>query len=113
MNKVEEQKKPTKIIPNKAENNLLNEKSGKFNCLNCGNNYATKSGLWKHSNKCNNQNQNQNNNNNSQHLLDIIKKYEDIKCVLMEQNKQLLEQNKQLLEENNNFIEILQYIKNK
>jgi len=109
---IEEQKKPNKIIPNKEENILLNEKATKFNCLNCGHHYASKSGLWKHSNKCNNQNQNQNNNNNSQHLLDIIKKYEDIKCVLMEQNKQLLEQNKQLLEQNNNFIEILQYIKN-
>lgn len=107
MNKVEEQKKTIKIIPNKVENILLNEKSTKFNCLNCGQHYASKSGLWKHSNKCNNQNQ------NDQYLLDIIKKYEDIKCVLMEQNKQLLEQNKQLLDQNNSFIEILQYIKNK
>lgn len=63
----------------------------KFNCLSCGQQYASKSGLWKHSAKCSHK-------NNTQIFLDIIKKDEDVKGFLMDQNMQLIEQNKKLME---------------
>jgi hypothetical protein len=60
-------------------------------CNKCGHQYANRSGLWKHSAKCSQK-------DNTQLFLDIIKKDEDVKGFLMEQNKQLIEQNNKLME---------------
>jgi hypothetical protein len=70
-------------------NALLQSKP--FTCTNCGNHYANRSGLWKHSAKCSHK-------DNTQLFIDIIKKNEDVKGFLMEQNKQLIEQNNKLME---------------
>jgi hypothetical protein len=70
-------------------NALLQSKP--FTCTNCGNHYANRSGLWKHSAKCSHK-------DNTQLFIDIIKKNEDVKGFLMEQNKQLVEQNNKLME---------------
>ena len=74
-------------------------------CKTCGHKYKTISGLWKHSKKCSQKDK-------TQILLDMIKKDENVKDYLMEQNKQLIsqlsEQNKTLLEQNTKLFEIAQ-----
>jgi len=74
-------------------------------CKKCGHKYKTISGLWKHSKKCSQQNK-------TQILLEMIKKDENVKEYLMEQNKQLIsqlsEQNKTLMEQNTKLFEIAQ-----
>lgn len=71
-------------------------------CIKCGQQYSTRSGLWKHSAKCSQK-------DNTQLLIDIIKKNEDVKWFLMEQNRCLLiEKNKQLEEQNNKLMDLLQ-----
>jgi len=76
-------------VSNLETNALLQSKP--FTCTNCGNHYANRSGLWKHSAKCSHK-------DNTQLFIDIIKKNEDVKGFLMEQNKQLIEQNNKLME---------------
>ena len=76
-------------VSNLETNTLMQSKT--FSCTNCGNHYANRSGLWKHSAKCSHK-------DNTQLFLDIIKKNEDVKGFLMEQNKQLVEQNNKLME---------------
>jgi hypothetical protein len=74
-------------------------------CKSCGHKYKTVSGLWKHSKKCSQKDK-------TQILLDMIKKDENVKDYLMEQNKQLIsqlsEQNKTLMEQNTKLFEIAQ-----
>jgi hypothetical protein len=74
-------------------------------CKLCGHKYKTISGLWKHSKKCSQKDK-------TQILLDMIKKDENVKDYLMEQNKQLIsqlsEQNKTLMEQNTKLFEIAQ-----
>lgn len=74
-------------------------------CKKCGHKYKTISGLWKHNKKCSKQNK-------TQILLEMIKKDENVKDYLMEQNKlliyQLSEQNKTLIEQNTKLFEIAQ-----
>jgi hypothetical protein len=74
-------------------------------CKSCGHKYKTVSGLWKHSKKCSQKDK-------TQILLDMIKKDENVKDYLMEQNKhlisQLSEQNKTLMEQNTKLFEIAQ-----
>jgi len=76
-------------VSNLETNALLQSKQ--FTCTHCGNHYANRSGLWKHSAKCSHK-------DNTQLFIDIIKKNEDVKGFLMEQNKQLIEQNNKLME---------------
>jgi hypothetical protein len=67
-------------------------------CNKCGHQYATKSGLWKHSKTC-----------VCKMLLNVIKKDDQVKDFLMEQNKQLIEQltvqNNKLMEQNNKLMQ--------
>jgi hypothetical protein len=60
-------------------------------CIKCGHHYASRSGLWKHSAKCSPK-------DNTQLFIDLIKKDDDVKWFLMEQNKQLVEQNNKLMD---------------
>ena len=75
-------------------------------CKNCKQSFKTNSGLWKHSKKCNKKN------DKTQILLEMIKKDENVKEYLMQQNKELIsqlsEQNKTLMEQNTKLIEITQ-----
>ena len=74
-------------------------------CKHCGHKYKTISGLWKHGKKCSQQNK-------TQILLEMLKKDENVKDYLIEQNKllisQLSEQNKTLIEQNTKLFEIAQ-----
>ena len=69
--------------------------SNTFKCLNCGHQYANRSGLWKHSSKCIQ-------NNNTQNFINVLnqnhKQNQDINSFLMEQNNKLIEQNNKLME---------------
>ena len=80
------------------------EKLNDFTC-NCGKVYKHRQSLFNHSKKCNQQNK-------TQILLELIKKDENVKDYLMEQNKllicQLSEQNKTLIEQNTKLFEIAQ-----
>ena len=70
-----------------AENGNLKKPTNKqlqHVCVKCGHQYSSKSGLWKHSAKCNKK-------DNNKLLFEIIKKSEDMNNFLMEQNKQLME----------------------
>lgn len=73
--------------------NVLN-----YMCNNCGHHYSTKSGLWKHRKTC-----------VCKMLLNVIKKDDQVKDFLMEQNKQLIEQlteqNNKLMEQNNKLMQ--------
>jgi len=64
-------------------------------CSSCSTAYSSKSGLWKHVAKCS---QKSSQKDNTQIFLDIVKKNEDVKQFLMDQNKQLVEQNNKLME---------------
>ncbi len=66
-----------------------------YKCLSCVASYASKSGLWKHAAKCS---QKSSQKDNTQIFIDIVKKNEDVKQFLMDQNKQLVEQNNKLME---------------
>ena len=88
---------------NKME--ILGTDDDSCSCKSCGQKYKTVSGLWKHSKKCSKKDK-------TQILLDMIKKDENVKEYLMEQNKQLIcqlsEQNKTLMEQNTKLFEIAQ-----
>ena len=88
---------------NKME--ILGTDDESCSCKSCGQKYKTVSGLWKHSKKCSKKDK-------TQILLDMIKKDENVKEYLMEQNKQLIcqlsEQNKTLMEQNTKLFEIAQ-----
>ena len=88
---------------NKME--ILGTDDDSCSCKSCGQKYKTISGLWKHSKKCSKKDK-------TQILLDMIKKDENVKEYLMEQNKQLIcqlsEQNKTLMEQNTKLFEIAQ-----
>ena len=88
---------------NKLE--IIGTDDNSCSCKSCGQKYKTVSGLWKHSKKCSKKDK-------TQILLDMIKKDENVKEYLMEQNKQLIcqlsEQNKTLMEQNTKLFEIAQ-----
>ena len=88
---------------NVYENTPL-EKNNDFTC-NCGKAYRHRQSLFNHSKKCKIK-------DNTQILLEMIKKDENVKDYLMEQNKQLIsqlsEQNKTLIEQNTKLFEIAQ-----
>ena len=88
----------------KFPDKLLKEKQNVFTC-NCGKAYKHRQSLFNHSKKCLIKDK-------TQILLDMIKKDENVKDYLMEQNKQLIsqlsEQNKTLMEQNTKLFEIAQ-----
>jgi hypothetical protein len=88
----------------KLTDEILKEKQNDFTC-NCGKVYKHRQSLFNHSKKCPTKDK-------TQILLDMIKKDENVKDYLMEQNKQLIsqlsEQNKTLMEQNTKLFEIAQ-----
>jgi hypothetical protein len=62
---------------------VVSTNTTQYKCDKCGHQYFSKSGLWKHSVKCNKK--------DNQLLLEIIKKSENMNNFLMEQNKKLME----------------------
>jgi len=88
----------------KLTDQILKEKQNDFTC-NCGKVYKHRQSLFNHSKKCQTKDK-------TQILLDMIKKDENVKDYLMEQNKQLIsqlsEQNKTLMEQNTKLFEIAQ-----
>ena len=96
-------KHQTRYFGNKME--IMGTDGDSCSCKSCGQKYKTISGLWKHSKKCSKKDK-------TQILLDMIKKDENVKDYLMEQNKQLIsqlsEQNKTLMEQNTKLFEIAQ-----
>jgi hypothetical protein len=87
-----------------AENAENSEKNTGFKCI-CGKLYKHRQSLFNHTKKCKT-------NDKTQILLDMIKKDENVKEYLMEQNKQLIsqlsQQNKTLIEQNTKLFEIAQ-----
>jgi hypothetical protein len=79
----------------KMELNYINLHSNKHHC-NCGKEYKTQSGLWKHQQKCNIEDPNQNNNQDNIQTNNDVKEKSDI-CdkelfmTLLKQNAELLE----------------------
>jgi len=99
-------KNQTELLQNsKIRNNI---------CINCKKEFKTLSGLWKHNNKCKNEikNSNQENNVNIQELVvNLFKKNNEIKDLLLKENEELKNQiklqNNQLQKQHDQISELI------
>ena len=85
-----------KHLLNVVETNVeTNTSFPKQICENCNKQYSSRSGLWKHKTKCDNQNIT---NNDVKTIVNTMNNDDELNQFLIEQNKQLMEQNKEIKE---------------
>jgi hypothetical protein len=72
------------------ENNVLNNTDNIYDCL-CGKKYSTKSGLWKHKQKCNCKNNNDDMPKKEDLLNFLMKENSEFKNLLVEQHKMFMD----------------------
>ena len=87
---------------------LLLDNSKGFNCNICTKKYHDRSGLWRHKKKCKPKEEDQYKIPiiSQELVMEILKQNDDLKKLLMEQNKQMMEQShdvKDIMEQNNEF----------
>jgi len=82
-----------------AVDNSVNNTENWFKCL-CGKIYKERSGLWRHSKKCNSllNDESKFDITDSNVMLHILKQNDDFKQLIIEQNKTILQQNSKLIE---------------
>ena len=83
----------------------LNVDNNIFKCNNCDKQYKSRVGLWSHKKKCNFKPTEEAPIINTNMIIELIKENQEIKKILIEQNKQLLQHNKEVSEQNKQVLE--------